>query len=103
MIAEHTRSLDKEQFEAELEQQGLTGHDGAMVALFGDDGRSDLCVRYRWSQGKRELLIHRLNTLWVYPAFILLIPARYLMFGQYGVDKDSRFGKMLTYLLGDYN
>lgn len=74
--------------------------------LFGtyyDDYQHDYVVKHRFYTrgGDKTTLINRLNCLWVYPAFIMLIPFRFVLFGSFKVNEDSRLGRVLIKLIGE--
>ncbi len=101
-IKEHSRNLYKHEVEQYLNNENCETKEDVLRILFGDDGSSDLVIKYRFPDMESSRLIHRLNTLWIYPIFILLIPFRYLMFGEYKVNEHTKLGKCLSFLLGNY-
>ena len=103
MIKEHSRNLHRHEFKHVMTEYRCKDEADILNLLFGsydDEGRSDLVVKYRYPDRVKTKLIHRLNTLWVYPIFVLLIPFRYLAFGNHQVNENTRFGKLLSFLLG---
>lgn len=71
--------------------------------LFGDeDGwvASDYTVR-AYEKVKTNP-IQRLNTIWVYPLYALIVaPVKWIVTGDTGVKTESRFYGVLKFLLGD--
>ena len=59
-------------------------------------------VVYRYDDRNKRTFLQRLNTLWVYPLFILTIPLQYLFTGSWGVNRNTKFGKLIFRLVG-YN
>ena len=105
MIKQHSRNLYRHEFKKVMDDYDCKTEDDILDLLFGgrdDEGRSDLAVKYRYPDAEKTKLIHRINALWVYPVFILLIPFRYLAFGSHFVNENSRTGKALKFLIGCY-
>lgn len=76
-----------------------------LTYMIGD--RDNWCggdyVVYRYNHKKKRTLIQRLNMLWVYPLFIINIPLQYLFTGDVGLNRNSKAGKIVHWLvkLGD--
>lgn len=44
---------------------------------------------------------HRLNSLWVYPVALLLMPFKWLFTGVWGFSHNTKFGRFLGNLVGE--
>lgn len=69
--------------------------------LMGDveDRQPSDFVVYKYRYNKKRSVIKRVNTLWVYPLFILSIPLQWLFTGDIGVNRNSKIGKVVDYLV----
>lgn len=56
-------------------------------------------VVYKYSETKRRNFIQRINMLWVYPLFIITIPLQYLLLGDWGLNRNSKVGKIVDWLV----
>lgn len=57
-------------------------------------------VVYKYDDIKPKSFFQRLNTLWVYPLFIITIPIQYLITGSHGTNRNSKLGKIIDKLVG---
>lgn len=76
--------------------------DDALDVILGgydNDYWTDLVV-YRRCEDTKTTMLNRFNTLWVYPIFIVCIPFRYVLFGETGFNRDTKFGKFVLDLVG---
>lgn len=48
-----------------------------------------------------KTLKHRLNSLWVYPLALLLMPFKWLFTGVWGFSHSTKFGRFLGNLVGE--
>jgi len=62
----------------------------------------DYVVYKKFPDKQKTLFRHRFNAFWVYPLFVVLMPFRYLFWGSAFVNIETKLGRILTYLLGDY-
>ncbi len=105
MIKYDKRSVYRHEVEKILKERGvgLVKESQTLDILFGNydnDYHTEFVVKNRYVIVKQTLL-NRINSLWVYPLFILLMPIRYLLFGQAKVNVDSTLGRVLTKLIGE--
>ncbi len=101
MLKQSKRNLYRHELEKTLDSRGIKTPTGAQVfdmlfGTYGNDYHTDFIVKERWVNTKQTVL-HRINSLWVYPLFVLLMPFRYVMFGNPKVDEDSTLGKILIF------
>lgn len=69
--------------------------------LFGDD--SEYIVRYRYDPYMKTTPLNRINMLWVWPLYVVTVaPFLYVKNGHSGVKKESKLGRILTKLIGEY-
>ena len=54
---------------------------------------------YRYNKEKKRTFIQRLNMLWLFPLFFLSIPFQYLLTGDWGVNRNSKTGKVINWLV----
>lgn len=54
---------------------------------------------WKYEEVNKKNFIQRLNMLWVYPLFILTIPLQYLFTGSFGVNKNTRIGRVINWLV----
>lgn len=68
--------------------------------MIGDDfGRNgEYCV-YSYRSTTSRTFLQRLNTLWVYPLFIITIPMQYLVTGGIGVNRNTKLGCIIDKLV----
>ena len=69
--------------------------------MIGDsDGwRSGNYVLYKYNKTKKRNFIQRVNMLWVYPLFVVTIPLQYLLFGEWGLNRNNKVGKIVDWLV----
>lgn len=107
MMKQSIRSVSKKDFENVIKKAGCNSAEDVSKLLyskfngFGYD--SDYVLKYKYANIPKKTFINRLNTLWVYPIFILLIPIRYLAYGEYKINEDSNLGKIVLHLIGEFN
>jgi len=98
-------NICRHELESKIKEGGLSSSSDVLNLLFGtyNDGYySEYVVKKRWGDTLESgSFFNRVNTLWVYPLFLILIPFRYLMFGEFRINEDSRFGKVIIYLVGE--
>lgn len=46
--------------------------------------------------------IQRINLFWVWPLWLVITPFKWIVTGEMGVTKESKVGKILTKLIGNY-
>ena len=54
---------------------------------------------YKYDQIHYRSFMQRLNILWVYPLFVLSIPMQWLIKGSIGVNRNSKIGRIIDYLI----
>lgn len=111
MLRKKEKEMKARDFEEEL--KNLYGYDrfdeytkNKIIAhLFGsweDPSGSEFKVVYRYDPDINTSPIQRFNLLWVYPVWLLIAPFKWIITGTTGVTKDSKVGKILIKLLGNY-
>lgn len=99
------------QFESELKD--LWGYekfdkyiqDKIVEHLFGmldRDPTSKFKVVYKRNPYIKTNTIQRINLFWVWPLWLVIAPIKWIVTGEMGVTKDSKVGKILTKLIGNY-
>lgn len=68
--------------------------------LFGENG--EYKVIYLDDPYIKTTMLQRFNLFWVWPLFLIAAPFSYILRGKIGVDKYTRFGKLLTKIVGEY-
>tara|TARA_R110000803_G_scaffold13482_9_gene37939 strand:- start:20908 stop:21228 length:321 start_codon:yes stop_codon:yes gene_type:complete len=94
----------KARYSQRREIKALSGGDTADEVidwLLGEEqGYSDHdYVLYKYDYNRGRTLMNRINTLWVYPVFILSIPFQWIITGDYGLTRDSKIGKIVDRLI----
>lgn len=56
-------------------------------------------VVYKYSKPKKRNFVQRINMLWVYPLFIITIPLQYLFLGDWGLNRNTKVGKIVDWLV----
>lgn len=106
MIKLKLKTIERYMFESKLKEHDCKTKEDVLDLLFGNynnDYTSNYYVKEaNWENAIKESFINRLNCLWVYPLFVMIAPFRYLMFGNYRVDENSKFGKAIEYFIGEY-
>lgn len=105
MIKERIRNLYRHEIEAQLTNHKEASAKDLLDLLFGtynNDYNTDLVIKRKYGPTPVTTILHRLNALWVYPLFILIIaPFRYIAFGQAQLSEDSKIGSIFISLLGE--
>lgn len=98
------RNLYRNEIKNIMKAENLETADEVLDLLFGsycNDFDSDYVVHQRYIDVKSTFM-NRVNRLWVTPVyFVFIAPFRYLAFGYVGVNRDTKFGQIMEYLLGD--
>lgn len=69
----------------------------------GYDPSSEMKIVWRDNPFVKTTVIQRLNYLWVFPLYFLLVaPVKFIFTGETGTSKDSVFGRVLKFLIGNY-
>ena len=71
--------------------------DAGEVLTFMLDGGE--YVIYKYHDVTPRNFIQRINTLWVYPLFVLSIPFQFILQGSIGVNRNSKIGQILDFLV----
>lgn len=93
--------LYEHELRAKIKEKDITYVDELVAYLYGSE-----CNDYQykviklWAEDPEQTIWNRLNELWVIPLFLIAAPFRYVMFGDYKVNSESKLGKVLVYLLG---
>lgn len=67
-----------------------------------DFSPDNIIIRKRWFDTPKTTMLNRFNSIWVFPIFFVCIPIRYILYGNFYVNKESKLGKILKSLLGEY-
>ena len=95
-------NLHRFEFNQILKRAKCKTADDVVALLFNEDFNMDsLVLKKRWIDNSHPNLIQRINIIWVYPVFFIMVPFRYLVFGKVFVNVDSKFGAILRYLIGE--
>ena len=80
--------------------EGATADD-VLVYLLGDhDGCSgNDYVVYKYEYGQKRSILNRINYCWVWPLFLLSIPFSWLITGNFGVNRNSKIGRAVNWLV----
>ena len=103
-ITEPSRNIYRHELQTRLDDHDCETINDVMNVLFGeqyDMGSSDFVVKHRFPDRSTPTFIQRFNLMWVLVVFVICIPFRYLMFGSYQVNENTRLGRVLTKLLGE--
>ena len=68
--------------------------DDLLEYLLEDNGYS--IKKYEHTQ---KNIFNRINTLWVYPLFLIMVPFQWLLCGDTGFKRESRIGRVLDFLV----
>jgi len=104
MIKISKRNLYRYELENVIKENDCQTPGDVLDILFGtyEEGYySEYLVKDRYYEAPKTTFMNRINTLWVYPLFVIIMPFRYVLFGDSHVDEDSKFGWILTWLIGD--
>lgn len=101
MFRKNPQKVYRHQFERLLKEKGIGRNYELMETIFNEDSRYLLIDTY--IEEPKTTVINRLNALWVYPTYLLTIaPVMYILKGNTGINRDSKFGNLIAYLLGEY-
>jgi len=96
----------KEYYRHELEQllkdNGVATITDFLDFLYDQYGEREVSIKHRYFDKPKSTLVNRLNSIWVYPLFILSIPYRYIVYGYYHINSNTRLARILNKLLGVY-
>jgi len=104
MIKESAPHVYRHQLENIIKEKNCKTTQGVLDILYGNhwnDYQTDFVIKYRSVKIPPQTFAQRLNTLWVYPLFVVFMPFRYLLYGRSHVDEDSRLGRMVSFLIGE--
>lgn len=104
MIKDTPRRLYRHEIEKVINENEVESTSEMLDLLFGtheDEYESEYIMESRWSEHANRSLFNRINLFWVVPLFTMLIPIRYLMFGNHHVSKHSKLGEILTKIIGE--
>lgn len=82
------------------EKNDITADD-VLYHLFGDYECGRFCdyTFYRYAEPSKKSFWQRFNICWVYPLFLITIPYQWLVNGEIGVNKNTKIGKVIDYLV----
>lgn len=103
-IGSEGRRLFKHEFDALMKENDCKSIEDVKNLLFDssyDD--SPYVIHNRWYDIPDRTMIQRFNLFWVYPMYVVLIPFRYVIYGDASVNKHSKLGDILVKLLGSYD
>lgn len=69
--------------------------------LLGDQDRwvnSDYRI-FKYQCVQKRSIWNRLNYIWVWPLFICTIPFSWILTGSWGLERDSKVGKVVDWLI----
>lgn len=69
--------------------------------LLGDDegwSGSDYVV-YQYKEKSGKSFMNRVNHCWVWPLFLITIPFQWLFTGSFGVNRNSKLGRIIDWLV----
>ena len=49
----------------------------------------------------KKTILNRINCLWVYPFVIVTLPFKWVITGQWGYSRNTKFGRILGDLVGE--
>lgn len=104
MLKQSINNLYRHELEKRIKEEECDTVDGLLDILFGtydNDYHSGLVVKRKWVESEKSTVLQRLNTLWVYPLFICMMPFRYLLFGRPQFSEDSKLGRVIIFLTGE--
>lgn len=67
----------------------------------GADNKTDFVLITERPYYYEKTVKHRLNSLWVYPVALLLMPFKWLSAGKWGFSRNTKFGRILGNLVGE--
>lgn len=89
----------------ELSNQGISDADiDKFKKVICGDCSNDYYSDYRltdYGEKPKDKWWQRLNCLWVYPLFIVCIPFRYVMYGDYKFQPNSKAYRVISKLIGE--
>lgn len=106
-LKEKLKEIEKYQVKKNNKESDIDKAEILLDIIFGttDDAywgaESKYVVKHRYGNRDKSTVFNRINSLWVYPLFILIIaPLRWVMMGDHSVSEDSRLGKILIKIIG---
>lgn len=89
----------------ELSRKGISDKDidkfnKVICGDYSNDYYSDYTLTC-YDEKPKDKWWQRLNCLWVYPLFILSIPFRYVAFGDYRFQPNSKTYRIISKLIGE--
>ena len=57
-------------------------------------------VVYKYEDSDGRSFMQRLNMFWFYPLFALTIPVQYILTGSWGVNRNTKAGQIVEWLVG---
>ena len=100
-----TSYIFPESLKDELLSEGLTESDiekfrKVIYGYYDNDYYSEYTLT-DYSKTPEDTWWQRFNCLWVYPLFIVCIPFRYVLYGDYKFHPNSKTYKIITKLIGE--
>lgn len=101
MIKKRINNVHRSDLQRAIKEHGKINTVEELLGYLYSD-RTRYIIKDQWYKKPRQTVMNRINSLWVYPLFALLIPFRYVFFGDYHVSEDSLFGRIILTLVGDF-
>lgn len=98
------RNVYRHEIKSEIKEQKIKDIEGVLDLIFGDyenEWANKYVLKYRHFSEPKATIINRINFLWVCPIFYMIAPFRWVMFGEYQLNEDSRFFKIIKWLIGE--
>jgi hypothetical protein len=73
--------------------------DDLLQHLLGDDEGSGNYVVHKYKYNKKRTIMNRINMCWVWPVFLISIPFTWLFTGDWGINRNSKIGKIVDWLI----
>lgn len=74
-----------------------------LCGYYDSHSESELRVVYRVNPYIKKTAAQRINTLWFFPLYMLLVaPIKYIITGETGVDRYSKIGRLIERIIGCY-
>ena len=102
MLGKDAKKINSLEFERILKDENITSIEQFKKYLYPYEEFSDVVLTHRWYDKPKSTLTNRLNMLWVYPVFIICIPFRFVVYGHFHVNPNTKLSEILKKLLGEY-
>ena len=105
MLKQSKWSIHRHELAKVINDANISTTEDILDILFGthdNDYDSDYVIYDRYKPSIKQTMLQRFNTLWVYPLFTALILIRYLLFGEFKINGDSRLGSVTRFFIGEF-